>query len=234
MSPLHRLALLGLLGTLCAPAPVLAASSGGGQHATARATQDATDSDPMDDLDEADGVSVPFSAPASNPFCLVDEDPDGLDEVDSVIEEDPAYVEGDILDEEVGDEPVDLDGILDFCDDGPTNGNPAAGSLKRVLRGLEVPTDTMNISVPGTITRSLRLSKVGLPKALRPYAKLTLGSARKVARSDGFLDLPVFVDKKGRNALRDAKGDVKLILSSTQTLPSGQSRTRTQSIVLER
>ena len=233
MSPLHRLSLLALVAAFCAPAPALASGSGD-HHASARVAADATDSDPMDDYDEADTDAVPFEAPASNPFCLEDEDPDGLDEVDSVIEEDPAYVEGDILDEDVEDEPVDLDGILDFCDDGPTGGEPAVGSLKRVLRGLSVPTDTMNISVPGTVTSSLRLAKVALPKALRPYANSTLGSARKVARSDGFMDLPMFVDKAGRKALRAAKSDVKLILSTTQTLPSGQSRTRTQKITLER
>ncbi len=229
---LRRLALLTVLLAFCVPSAALAI--GGGDHrSTARVADDATDLPEADDADAADAADGSRAA-SSNPFCLVDDDPDGLDEVDVDIQEDPAYVEGDILDEEVGDEPVDLDGILDFCDDGAVGGEPAVGSLKRTLRGLSVPTDTMNISVPGTITRTLRLSKAGLPRALRPYASLNLGSARKVARSDGFLDLPVLVNTKGRKALRKATRDVKLVLESTETLASGQSRTRTQSIVLER
>lgn len=229
----RRLALVTVLLTFGTCAPVLASDGSGDDRASVGASDDASAAD-APERDDAEDGAAPAPTVTTNPFCFTDEDPDGLDEVDSEIEEDPAYAEGDIVDEEVGDEPVDLDAILDFCDDGPTGGKPAVGSLKRALNGLAVPTDTMNISVPGTISRTARLSKAGLPKVLRPYANLTLGSATQVARSDGFLDLPVRLDKNGRKALRRAKGDVKLVLESKQTLPSGQSRTRSQNIVLER
>jgi hypothetical protein len=229
MNTIPRSALCALLLAMTAPVPAVAATSHHG-HATVRADGDATvPATPEGD----DPIDVPAPT-AGDAFCPGDANPDGLDPVDAVITQDPAYAPGDIVDVNVPDAPVDLSGILDFCSDGPTGAAPAVGSLSRALRGLSVPTDSMNVSMPGTITRTLRLSDSQLPKALRPYASLTFGSATKVARSDGFLDLPVSVNAKGRRALRKSNSNVKFVLSTTQVLPTGESRTRTQRVLLQR
>lgn len=226
----RRLALIAVLFGVAAP--LTSVASANPHHGAMVRDHDASEVDVPDEVDDPSVLTAPAGG---DPFCPTDADPEGLDEVDVPNEPDPAYMPGDILDEDVPDEPYDLDAILDFCSDGAVPGQAAKTvAMSRVLQGLTVPTDSMNVSVPGTITRQLRLSQAGLPKTLRGSRSMAFGAASKVARSDGFLDLDLRVNARGRHVLRKATSDVRMVLETTETLASGQQRTRTQVLLLKR
>ena len=181
----------------------------------------------------AEGKPEAPAAVAADPFCASDVDPDALDPVDDVIAEDPAPAPGDVLDIDVPDEPVDLAGVLDFCAEGPVTA-PVVLPFAKVRSARTVDAGTINLAARGALVRDIRLAAGAVPKALKPYRTMSWGTAKRASAPEGFVELPVSLNKKGRKALSLARGDVRLVVRTTLRLAGGASRTRTQTVVLRR
>lgn len=255
MQPASRATLTALLAglALAAPAAVLAApapedaptaiEAGADDDPTDAGSEDATDGTPDDDL----AADAPAVAPAAaDPFCPDDAEAAGedADDVDSDYDEGDAEeaepstdaTPGDVLNADgVTDEPVAASGrAIDFCQGTPVAAAALSRSLATVRKRVTVTPGTLSLAVPGTVVRELRLTRDATRKALRRYRATTLGTASRVAATDGLVELPVKLNAKGRKALRAAGRRVSLTVTTTQRLASGQHRTRTQVVVLRR